>query len=217
MMKLRLRRTRKPWLEGRISHGLRAMLADDFDGDFTLGEIFDYLAGRGHAALMVVMALLTFLPVISVVTGPILVFVGLRFSFGKRPWLPKWLLERTVQRATIASIANTCERIEKRTARILRPRAVGLVRNIWLHRALGVVVAICGALLPLPIPFTNIPLAVPVIVIGLALLEDDGLYASIGLALGVLVLSSLAAATWFGSAGLGYLWHHYFPRDDAGG
>lgn len=213
---MRLIRKRKPWLEGRISAGLRQMLADDFDGDFTLGEIFEHLAGRGHAALMVVMALLTFLPVISVVTGPILVFVGLRFSFGKRPWLPKWLLERTVQRSTIASIANTCEKIEKRTARILRPRAVGLVRNPWLHSALGVVVAICGALLPLPIPFTNIPLAVPVIVIGLSLLEDDGLYAVLGLALGVLVLSSLAAATIFGGAGLGHLWHRYFTRDDAG-
>lgn len=190
------------------------MLADDFEGDFTLGEIFEYLAGRGHAALMVVMALLTWLPAISVVTGPILVFVGLRFSFGKRPWLPKWLLERSVKRSTIASMASTCEAIEKRTARILRPRAVGLVRNPWLHRFLGVIVAICGALLPLPIPFTNFPLALPVIIIGLALLEDDGLYAVLGLALGVLVLSSLAAAMWWGSAGLGHLWHRYFIRDE---
>lgn len=213
---MRLRLQRKPWLEGRISTGLREMLAEDFDGDFTLGEIFEHLAGRGHAALMVVMAMLTFLPAISVITGPILVFVGLRFSFGQRPWLPKWLLQRSVQRSTIASVATTCERFEKRTARILRPRAVGLVRNIWLHRALGVIVAICGALLPLPIPFTNFPLALPVIIIGLSLLEDDGLYAVIGLALGVLVLSSLAAATWFGSAGLGHLWHRYFMRDDPG-
>ncbi len=190
------------------------MLADDFEGDFTLDEIFEHLAGRGHAALMVVMALLTWLPAVSVVTGPILVFIGLRFSFGKRPWLPKWLLERSVHRSTIASVANTCESIEKRTARILRPRAVGLVRNPWLHRALGVVVAICGALLPLPIPFTNFPLALPVIIIGLALLEDDGLYAVLGLALGLLVLSSLAAAMWWGSAGLGHLWHRYFIRDE---
>jgi hypothetical protein len=213
---MRLRLNRKPWLEGRISAGLRDMLAEDFDGDFTFGEIFEHLAGRGHAALMVVMALLTFLPAISVITGPILVFIGLRFSFGRRPWLPKWVLERSVQRSTIASVATTCERIEKRTARILRPRAVGLVRNIWLHRALGVIVAICGVLLPLPIPFTNFPLALPVIIIGLSLLEDDGLYAVIGLVLGLLVLSSLGAATWFGSAGLGHLWHHYFKRDDMG-
>ena len=192
------------------------MLAEDFEGDFTLGEVFEHLAGRGHAAIMVVMALFTWIPAVSVITGPILVFVGLRFSFGKRPWLPKWLLERRLKRSTIASMAGTCESLERRTSRLLRPRAVGLVRNVWLHRALGVAVAICGALLPLPIPFTNLPLALPVIVIGLALIEDDGLYAILGLALAALVLSSLAAATWFGGAGLGHLWHRYFTREDGG-
>lgn len=199
--------------EGRISHGLRTLLAEDFDRVLTLREVFEYLAGRGHAALMVVMALLTWLPGISVVTGPILVFVGLRFAFGQRPWLPRWLLERRIQRSTIASMADKCEALERRTSRLLRPRAIGLVRNLWLQRALGVAVAICGVLLPLPIPFTNFPLALPVIIIGLALIEDDGLYAVIGLALALLVFSSLAAATWFGGAGLGHLWHRYFTRE----
>ncbi len=206
------RRPRTPWLQGRISHGLRQLLADEPDGDFTLRDVFEHLEGRGHAALMVVMALLTWLPAVSVITGPILVFVGLRFSFGRRPWLPSWLLGRAVQRTTIASIADKCESLEKRTSRILRPRHLGLVHNVWLHRALGVAVAVCGVLLPLPIPFTNLPLAVPVIVIGLALLEDDGLYAVVGLALAALVFSSLAAATWFGGAGLGHLWHRYLTR-----
>lgn len=197
-------------MQGRISEGLREMLAAEPEGDFTLRAVFEHLAGRGHAALMVVMALLTWLPVISVVTGPILVFVGLRFSFGKRPWLPKWLLDRPVQRSTIASVVKTCESLEKRTSRLLRPRAVGLVRNVWLHRALGVVVAICGVLLPLPIPLTNIPLALPVIIIGLALIEDDGVYAVVGLALALVVFSSLAAATVLSGAGVEYLWHRFF-------
>lgn len=209
------RRPRKPWIEGRLSHGLRQILAEESEDAFTLGEVFEHLAGRGHAAVMVVMALLTWLPAVSVVTGPILVFVGLRFSFGKRPWLPRWLLTRTVQRTTIASVAKTCESLERRTARVLRPRAVNLVRNVWLHRALGMAVAICGALLPLPIPLTNLPLALPVIIIGLALIEDDGLYAVIGLALALVVFASLAAATWFGGAGVEYLWHRYFGAADA--
>ena len=59
LRKILRRRSRTPWLEGRISHGLRQMLADDADGDFTVGEVVEHLAGRGHAALMVVMALLT--------------------------------------------------------------------------------------------------------------------------------------------------------------
>jgi hypothetical protein len=163
------------------------------------------------------MALLTWLPGVSIVTGPILVFIGLRFAFRRHPWLPAWLLNRTIQRTTIASIADKCESIEKRTSRILRPRLTNLVANVWLHRALGVAVAACGALLPLPIPLTNLPLAAPVVVIGLSLLEDDGLYATIGLSLATLVLTAVFVATWLGGAGVNQLWQHFFSLMVAGG
>lgn len=206
----------KPRPEGRISHGLRQLLVERPDSDFPLRDLFEHLSGRGHAAIMVAIAVITWIPAVSVVTGPILVFVGLRFSFGQRPWLPRWLLRRTIQRSTVTAMAAKCEMIERRTSRLLRPRLTSVVRNVWMHRALGIAVAVCGVLLPLPIPLTNLPLAMPVLVIGLALIEDDGLYAILGLALAALVLGSLATATWFGGAGLGILWHRIFVRPDAG-
>jgi hypothetical protein len=176
-----------------------------------LRDLFETLAGRGHAALLVVLAFPFCLPVplpgLSVVFGVILAFVGLRIAFARRPWLPRWILARPLRREILVGLANRLASFEKRTSRMLRPRIVYLCRDVRMHRVSGIVIAILGALLalPLPIPFTNIPAALPILLLGLGLLEDDGLFVIFGYATAFFAFGIFVALFWFGGVGLDHI------------
>ncbi len=70
-----------------------------------------------------------------------------------------------------------------RLERALRPRWPELLGPM-AERLAGLLAILLGLLLSLPIPLTNIPLAVPLVLIGLGLAERDGVMLAIGLAVG---------------------------------
>jgi hypothetical protein len=200
-----------PRPQGQLSAALLelAMLAPD--GGLHLRDLFETLAGRGHAALLVVLSFPFCLPVplpgLSVVFGVVLAFVGLRIAFARRPWLPRWILERPLRREILIGLAKRLAAFEKRTSRMLRPRLVYFCRDVRMHRVNGILVAIMGALLalPLPIPFTNIPAALPVLLLGLGLLEDDGRFVIFGYAAAFFAFGVFAAIFWYGGLGLDHI------------
>jgi hypothetical protein len=147
------------------------------------------------------------LPGLSVVFGVVLVFVGLRIAFGHRPWLPRWLLNRPLKQESLLGLARALARFEKRTSKMLRPRLVILCRDPRIHRLNGILVALMGVLLalPLPIPFTNIPAAIPILLIGLGMLEDDGLFVVFGYATAFFAFGIFAALFWFGGVGIEHI------------
>lgn len=202
--------------KGPLSFALHDLAARAPDGGLHMSDLFETLAGRGHAALLVVLSFPFCLPVplpgLSVVFGLVLGFVGLRIAFARRPWLPRWILERPLRREILIGLANRLAAFEKRTSRMLRPRIVFLCRDVRMHRVSGILIALMGTLLalPLPIPFTNIPAALPVLLLGLGLLEDDGLFVIFGYAASFFALGIFVALFWFGGVGLDHIikaWH----------
>jgi hypothetical protein len=94
-----------------------------------------------------------------------------------------------------------------RLERALKPRWPEVVGPVT-ERLAGMLAVLLGLLLSLPIPLTNIPLSAPLVLLGLALAEEDGLMLVIALALGaavaaiVLTVSGalfLAAIAWLAS------------------
>ena len=90
---------------------------------------------------------------------------------------------------------------------MLKPRWPEIMGPVG-ERLAGLLAVLLGLLLSLPIPLTNIPLSAPLVLLGLALAEEDGLMLLIALALGaivaVIVLSLagalfLAAIAWLAS------------------
>ncbi len=79
-----------------------------------------------------------------------------------------------------------------RLERALKPRRPELAGPA-IERLAGLLAILLGILLSLPIPFTNIPLSVPLIVLGLALAERDGIMVTAGLALGAAVAAAVLA------------------------
>lgn len=203
-------------LHGRLSVALEELAANPPVESLHFRDLFEKLTGRGHAALLVVLSIPFCLPIplpgLSVIFGVVLTFVGLRISFGHRPWLPGWLLNRPLRRDTLHGLARGLARFERRTSKMIRPRLVMLCRDPRIHLVNGIVVALMGVLLalPLPIPFTNVPAAIPVLLMGLGMLEDDGLFVILGYAASFFALGFFVALFWFGKYGLHHIieeWH----------
>lgn len=195
--------------DGRRLGEILAELAARPEPDLTLGELIQCMGDRGHGLLIAALALPNVLPIylpgLSAVFGLPLVFIAFQLVLGRQNlWLPPALARRSIARSTFARMAGAIAPWLARLERALRPRWPELLGPM-AERLAGLLAILLGLLLSLPIPLTNIPLAIPLVLIGLGLAERDGLMLAIGLAVGaivaiaVLALSSaliLAALAW---------------------
>lgn len=176
-----------------------------------LNDIFAILAGRGYAAMLILLSFPFCFPIqipgFSTPFGFLLAFLGLRITFGKHMWWPEWILQKTVSSKKVISVTGALIRFfEHPRMHILRPRWLIFSHSLF-RRIDGIIVFLLGAFLalPLPIPFTNIFSAFPILAIGLGLLEDDGLFLVIGYILALLALFAIAMVFSYGASYLSNL------------
>jgi hypothetical protein len=197
-----------PGASAGLAARLQALADSRPAGGFVIRDLFRSLAGRGHAALVIVLSLPFCLPVpffgLSTVFGGLLAFFGLRIAFGRRPWLPRWIMGKPVHAETLVRLADRMGHLEKRMHGILRPRHTHLCRNRWWHVSHGLTITTMALLLalPLPIPFSNLVAALPILILGLGLLEDDGLFVVLGYVVAWVGLAVFVALVWFSGLGL---------------
>lgn len=187
------------------------LLADfDKDGDgerIVLGDIVRSLAHRGHGLLLLLFALPNliplYLPGLAALFSLPLAVISAQMLFGRRhPWLPNLVLNRSLARADYERLIGRTAPWLGRVERVLRPRLVALTKPLG-QRLIGFLCLALSLLLALPVPFTNIALALPIVLMGLALIARDGVLVMIGSALG----GTAAGATLvFGWQALGVAW-----------
>jgi hypothetical protein len=172
-----------------IAQTLQRQLQTRPNQPLSLGELLVALGPRGPAALMVVLPVPFILPVqipgLSVPFGLVLVLIGAQLGWRDQLWCPQWLADREIQAAYVEKIIPWVERIEGYLARWFSPRLSLLTESHWAHKIIGIVVIALASVLsiPLPIPFSNMFVSVPLIILGLSLLSRDGLACLIGLVL----------------------------------
>lgn len=172
------------------------LILDKVDGrTITLETLVNSLSGRGYPLILILLSLPFCQPIqipgFSAPFGILIALSGLRMAFHKRPWWPQWLLKKEISFKTLEKIIHKSLWLIKKIKRFVHPRLVWICYNPILQRLHGVVIAMLGIFLalPLPIPFTNLIAAWAILFIGLGLLEDDGLLVSLGY---VLALACLA-------------------------
>ncbi len=184
----------------RISEILVNLAEDSTRDRISLGDLLVILGDRGFGILILVLTLpnLTpiFLPGMSAVLGIPITLLSLQILVGaKKPWLPGFLLKRSLARTDFAKVIKYCLPILGRAEKLLKPRFSFF--TLYLFRALmAVVIFILSILLALPLPFTGPILAFPLFVMSLALLEHDGLSAMIGMVIGFLINSVIVYFFW---------------------
>ncbi|GAB1596350.1 exopolysaccharide biosynthesis protein [Lysobacter claricitrinus] len=176
--------------------GTRALL-DGFanaasDHGTTFAELFVGLGDRAFGMFLIAAAAPAFIPVPGLaggLSGPLVMLVGVQLLLRlQRPWLPRFIGRRSPRASTLVHVRDRLDPWLARLERVVRPRGTVLLDH-WLPGIVtGLLVFSTGALLSLPIPFTNYVLGVLVVLFALAFLERDGVLMGIAWAAAVAAL-----------------------------
>jgi hypothetical protein len=159
----------------------------------TVRDIMAVLQDRAFALLIVLLGLPNCLPMpppIPLVCGLLLALVALQIVFGRpAPWLPRQLLNRSLARTDVERAVGRATPVFRRLERFSRPRMTFLDTPLVM-RLMGVIILIMALGLLFAPPFVGqIPLGLAVCLIGLGLVERDGLVVLGGLVIGSIGLT----------------------------
>jgi hypothetical protein len=188
-----------------------AELSRQADGPVSVAALRDAFGDRSLAALLVLFSAFNMIPLppgATAVTGlPLLIIAAQMIYGGNRAWLPKLLTKRTIPLDTFRAIMDwTVPRLQ-RVERLIRPRYWPFHEG-HSDRIIGVITLVMAIYIILPIPLGNWPPAFASALLGLSLIERDGiLFAAgsvaavvstviVGFVIGAVVVAAEAVWNW---------------------
>lgn len=170
-----------------------ATLAAQPSERLTVQDILAVLRDRAFALLVVLLGLPNCLPMpppIPLVCGLLLALVAAQIVAGRpTPWLPRALLRRSIRRQDVVRAVERALPVLRRLERWSRPRLSGL-DTVPVMRLIGflLLALAIGLLFAAPV-IGQIPLGIAVCIVGLGLVERDGIVVIAGFAIGALGLA----------------------------
>lgn len=168
----------------KLSEELQRLIDQFQMRSVTLRELIAVLDHRAYNLLLLLLALPFLLPVplpgLSTPFGSVIALIAARLMVGRKPWLPRQLLDTALPVKFFPMLLGSARRILRGFELLLRPRAFWITSHPLpqLH-AMLIFVAALVLLLPLP-PGTNFPPALVIVIMAGGLLERDGLFVLCG-------------------------------------
>jgi hypothetical protein len=192
-----------------LTSGLLAALAALPGERITVGTIVAALKDRAYALLVVLLGLPNCLPMpppIPLACGLVLVFVAVQMLSGlTAPWLPQALLRRSIRRRVLSRAVARAVPLLLRLERFSKPRLT-LLGSRYAVPVIGLLVLILALGLLVAAPFIGqIPLGLAICLVGLGLVERDGVVIVIGAIVGAVGLALSAGFAYAIFAGISEL------------
>ncbi|MBA4489236.1 exopolysaccharide biosynthesis protein [Paracoccus sp. S1E-3] len=181
---------KRPPPRKRLSQILAEIAEDDSRSEITIADLMHLMEGRARAALIFLFAMPNVLPAppgLSGLLGLPLLYLTWQMMLGRVPWLPRIIAGRGFPHATFAALIQRVSPFLIRAEKLLRPRWNWLVGPRAEH-LLGALMLVLAVVVTLPIPFGNMLPAFAICLIALGVLERDGLWACLGVFVGVVAL-----------------------------
>lgn len=190
----------------KLSQILEELAADTSRTRISIADLVQAMHGRAFGALLLIFALPNALPAIpgtSGILGMPLLFLSAQMMLGRQPWLPKFISLRSMPRDDFANLVERVNPWLEWADRFSAPRLQGLTEP-FAQRMLGGFCLLLSIVLALPVPFVNMLPGAALCLIGLGVLERDGLWMTGGLAVGAValvvatfVVAALTGGAWF--------------------
>ena len=202
----RLLRGGPPRPRKKLSEILEELAADATRTRVSLADLVAAMHGRAFGALLLIFALPNALPAIpgtSGILGLPLLFLSAQMMLGRQPWLPKFISLRSMPRDDFANLVERVNPWLEWADRFTAPRLQGLTTPP-AQRLIGGFCLLLSVVLALPVPFVNMLPGASLCLIGLGVLERDGLWMAGGVVLGLVsvlvaafVITVLGGGAWF--------------------
>ncbi len=178
-------------LPPRLSEILTRLAEDPARDRVSVADMLETMRQRAFGALLLIFAFPNILPSppgLAGVLGLPLIFLSTQMMLGLNPWLPQFIARRSMARSTFQAMVVRITPWLQRAERLLRARIKPLAWPVS-QRVLGGLCLVVSIALALPVPFANMAPSIALCLIGLGVLERDGVWILMGIvaALGSLV------------------------------
>lgn len=188
----------KPAAAARLSSILSDLAENPARERIAIADMLETMRSRAFGALLLIFAFPNILPSppgLAGILGLPLVFLSVQMVLGREPWLPQIIAKRSMRREFFAAMVERIAPWLARAEGLMHARLEFMAGDL-AQRLLGLVCLTLALALALPIPFANLAPSAAICLIGLGILERDGLWIGIGL------MASAGALVYV--AGLGY-------------
>ena len=177
---------------------LRSVIDRAAGETISIGEMVEAFGERAFGFVLILFSLPNCVPappgVAGIVGTPVLIF-GLQMMLGhKRPWLPGFVMRRRLSVATFRKLIDATEPKLKKLEAFCRPR-LPVLFGLLGDRLVGFFAVLCAISVLIPFPGTNFPPSIALVIVSIAVMEEDGVLLGVGLGIGLAGLIYTAAVT----------------------
>jgi len=158
-------------------------------------DILNLLSEKGRLLILVFVSIPFCQPIsipgLSLFFGILIVIIGFRMMLGKNVRLPKFIKKKEISSTTIKKSVQRLLKTLKKLRKYIHPRMHGLCKNGSMQKMHGISIFLLGIFLslPIPVPISNVLAGWSVFLLGLGMLEKDGLLIVWGYVSSVLMLA----------------------------
>jgi hypothetical protein len=172
-----------------LSESLQGILQHESAREkLTLNFLLEHTEGRGLYLVFVLLALPSvYLPGVSVALGLVVMFLALALAFERRPRLPKFVGDHALPKSAMNKVLRASVRLLRFIEKMVKPR-----RTRWMAwrapKSMNALIIAWMAFLlalpipPVPVPFTNLFPGYSVVLMAVAMMEEDGVMIWLGYA-----------------------------------
>lgn len=161
-----------------LSAMLRELAEEDGRERVSMGDLLETFRERAFGALIFIFAAPNAIPIplpgLSALLGAPLVLLTAQLLLGRpKPWLPAFIRNRSFARSHFATVVGRLVPWLERAERLVRPRLLTLSEPPG-ERLIGLAALLLALLLFAPLPFGNMLPGLALALVGIGLIERDG-------------------------------------------
>jgi hypothetical protein len=170
-----------------VSAVLRGVVERAQGQTITARDIIDALGERGFGFALILFSLpncVPFPPGLAQALGlPVFLFAMQMLVGRTKPWLPRRIMDKAFPLSAFRRVIDAAEPRLRKVEGVCRPRLTFLFGPRG-ERLIGLFAALCAVSVMIPLPGTNIPPSIALVLVSLAVMEEDGYLLLAGLAIG---------------------------------
>jgi len=165
--------------EGRTFSDVLERLGQGQSDKLSLREMVEAFGERGFGAVILMLALMALVPWPpggkAVFSVPIILIAAELALQREKVWLPRWLLNLSVNRNSYRSAADKILPRLRRVERLTRPRWPALTGEV-ADVVIGLICILLALMMALPVPFGDALPGLTLALFGLGIIQRDGAF-----------------------------------------